>query len=108
MTLYPATFFFLKAVCNAKEGRIEGMKEIVAVLFLGKIRLEKANLQSVLSQLKCLGGLSLDYQVSIDITPKHCHMTCFSLFGRASEDTQVDWIGHDSTPNGLLTDLGCH
>jgi hypothetical protein len=78
----------------------------IATLFSGKIGSEEANLQSILSQLKCLVGLPLEYQVPIDIVPKHSLESWIPFLGKASTDTQVDWIGPERTADGLLTDLG--
>ncbi|KAL7480837.1 hypothetical protein ACHAW6_006499 [Cyclotella cf. meneghiniana] len=78
----------------------------IATLFSGNIGSEEANLQSILSQLKCLVGLPLEYQVPIEVIPKRSLESWFPLLGKASTDTQVDWIGPERTADGLLTDLG--
>ncbi|KAL3782307.1 hypothetical protein HJC23_001915 [Cyclotella cryptica] len=85
---------------------IDRLEANIAALFSGKIGREEANVQSILSQLKCLVGLPTEYQVAIEIAPKHSYGSWFSFLGNASTDTQVDWSGPERTPDGLLTDLG--
>jgi hypothetical protein len=94
------------------EGRVRNMtvidhlKKRVGKLRFGQRLSEEGNLQSILSQLKCIVGLPQEYQVSMNMTPKQSRWSWFSLYGKSSVPSQIDLTGPERTPDGLLTDLG--
>jgi hypothetical protein len=75
-------------------------------LFSGSMHTEEGSLQMVLTQLKCLVGLPLEYSVPTEGSSVDYSRGFLSTFFSSSSVTQVDLVGPDRTPDGLLTDLG--
>ena len=84
---------------------LERWEANIEALFSGSMQREEGALQVVLSQLKCLVSLPLEYSVPTEYRPEQRGWLP-RVFGKGASSAMEDTVGPDRTPNGLLTDLG--